>query len=323
MPLYVLTAEMLAINIRNNPRIRDIAVPDSPEEVKLSQYADDTTFLLRDDSSITATFNTLALYEQASGAKINLAKCKGVWSSAFIHRTNQLLDFNWYNDFIPDKILGLFFGNIDCTRQNLKPRIRTITNTIAAWKHRDLSFKGRALVINGLLTSTLWYTVTTLHIPAWAISKIETAIYDFFWNYKRPLTTCDLIALPLSQGRFNVHRIQTKLYGLQLNTLCHLLDPENAHWKHFTSHFLRLNNLRLGKLTLALQFQSRNNDLTIPAFHNMLLTAWIKQQHHRTRIQPPTTLAAILNEPLFHYGLITSDTGTSTTLIGLQQTSHK
>ena len=232
------------------------------------------------------------------------------WSGAFIYRTNQLLDFNWYKDFIPDKILGLFIGNIDCTRQNLKPRIRSITKTIAAWKHRDLIFKGRYLVINGLLTSTLWYTVTTLHIPAWAISEIETAIYDFFWNYKRPLTTCTLIALPLSQGRFNVHRIQTKLYALRLNTLCHLLDPEPAHWKHFTSHFLQLNNLRLGKLTLALQFQSRNIDPTISKFHNKLLTAWIKQQPHRTRIQPPSTLAAILNEPLFYYGLITSDTGT-------------
>ena len=185
----------------------------------------------------------------------NLAKCKRLWSGTLIHGTDQLLNFNWYNHFIPDKILGLYFGNTDCTRQSLEPCIRIITNTIDAWKHRDLSFKCRVLVINGLLTSTHWCTVTTLHIPAWAISEIETAIYDFYWNYKNPLTTHDLITLPLSQGGLNVHRIQTKLFALRLNTLHCLLDPEPAHWKQFTSHFLSLNNLRLGKLNLVLQFQ--------------------------------------------------------------------
>ena len=307
MPLYVLTAEILAQNIRNNPTIKGVALPDSRGEVKLSQYADDTTFLLRNDTSITNTFNTLSLYERASGAKINLTKCKGLWSGALIHRTDQILNFSWYTDFIPEKILGLYFGNIDCTRLNLEPRIRTITNTIAAWKHRDLSFKGRALVINGLLTSTLWYTVTSLHIPAWAITELETAIYNFFWNYKRPLTTRDLLALPLSQGGFNIHRIQTKLYALRLNTLRRLLDPEPAHWKHFTAHFLRLTNLRLGKLTLALQFQLRDIEPTIPKFHKELLTAWLKHQPLHTRTQLPTTLPSILNEPLFRNGLITQD----------------
>ena len=45
-------------------------------QVKLSQYADDTTFTLRDDTSIQETFHILSLYESASGAKINLQNAK-------------------------------------------------------------------------------------------------------------------------------------------------------------------------------------------------------------------------------------------------------
>ena len=56
MPLYVLTAETMAINIRNNPNIHGILSPQSEMEVKLSQFADDTTLLLTDESSITETF---------------------------------------------------------------------------------------------------------------------------------------------------------------------------------------------------------------------------------------------------------------------------
>ena len=59
MPLYVLTAETMACNIRQNPRIHGLRPPDSEAEVKFSQFADDTTLLLTDEQSIIETFNTL------------------------------------------------------------------------------------------------------------------------------------------------------------------------------------------------------------------------------------------------------------------------
>jgi len=165
MPLYILNAEILALHIRANKLIRGLRRPDSQHEVNLSQYADDTSLLLRDEESIHTTFQTLDKYEQASGAKINRDKCKGLWCGSLRHRTDNPLNFDWFNDFIPEKILGTFFGNVDCTQRNLEPRIQKISNTIAAWSHRELSFKGKALVINGLLTSTLWYTATSNPMP--------------------------------------------------------------------------------------------------------------------------------------------------------------
>lgn len=52
MPLYVLTAETMPSNIRANPRIHGIRPPDPEEELKLSQYADDTTLLFSDDEPL-------------------------------------------------------------------------------------------------------------------------------------------------------------------------------------------------------------------------------------------------------------------------------
>ena len=150
MPLYILTTEILATHIRLSPNIRGLKTPDQQHEVKLSQHADDTSLLLRDDESINSTFKCLNQYERASGAKINRDKCKGLWSGSLKHRLDHPLNFDWYNDFIPDPILGTFFGNVDCIQRNLHPRIQKIKNTIAAWNHRELSYKGKALVINGL-----------------------------------------------------------------------------------------------------------------------------------------------------------------------------
>lgn len=229
MPLYILTAELLATHIRANPAIKGIRPPQATSDVKLSQCADDTSLLLHDTASIGHTFDTLRLYERASGAKINRKKCKGLRAGSLKHRSDSIYDFDWYNDYIPDKILGHIFGNVDCTQYNLEPRIQKMKNTIEAWRHRELSYKGKALIINGLLTSTLWYTATSSHFPKWAITVMEQAIYNFFWDYKYPLTTHEILALPTSEGGHNIHRLAPKIEALRLNTLHRLLNPEPVH----------------------------------------------------------------------------------------------
>lgn len=147
--------------------------------------------------SINEAFTTFDLYECISGAKINKEKCKRFWCGVFRERTDQLHGFEWLNDYIPKKILGLFFGNVDCTKMNWEVKYKKVNNIIAAWHHRELSYKGKALVVNGLLASTLLYNATSLPMPAWVISLIEKALYDFFWNYKRHLTTKDIPSPPL------------------------------------------------------------------------------------------------------------------------------
>lgn len=141
MPLYVLTAEIMAIQTRSNPNICGIFPPNGKEETKLSQYVGNTNFILSDANSIYNmynTFKTLKPYEQASCTKINDSKCKGLWSGSFRHCTQQL-SFEWFNDCFPDPILGTNFGNIDCTRKNIDHRLKSIRSTISAWKHREPS----------------------------------------------------------------------------------------------------------------------------------------------------------------------------------------
>ena len=88
----------MALNILSNPGIHGVKPPGSENEVKLSQFADDTTLLLTDEQSIAETFRVFDRYELASGAKINQSKCKGLWSGAFSRRTDQLHGFEWFKD---------------------------------------------------------------------------------------------------------------------------------------------------------------------------------------------------------------------------------
>ena len=76
--LFILCAEILGIMTRNNMNISDIIINDN--EHKLSQYADDTLFLLDGTSkSLNATLNVLYEYSQFSCLKVNFEKTHAVW----------------------------------------------------------------------------------------------------------------------------------------------------------------------------------------------------------------------------------------------------
>ena len=131
--------------------------------------------------------------------------------------------------------------------------------------------------------------------------------HNFFWDYKKPLTTRDILALPLSEGGFNIHRIQTKIQALRLNTLRRLISPEPAHWKHFTAYFLRLQHLQLGLHTLTLDYKPQDIHPSISAYHRELLIAWNKHGPLKHRILDPVSLADILQESIFLNPLIKLD----------------
>lgn len=75
--LYVLVSETLARAIISDPAIDDFPMVDGTHK-KLCQYADDTSLLVCSDQSLLSVFALFDRYERASGAKLNIAKSKGL-----------------------------------------------------------------------------------------------------------------------------------------------------------------------------------------------------------------------------------------------------
>ena len=87
--LYVLVSEVLAANIRSNPRIIGLSLPGAPVSFSpISQYADDTSLILCSDDSIVAALETYDLFEKGSGAKLNQSKSKGLWLGSWSGRSD-------------------------------------------------------------------------------------------------------------------------------------------------------------------------------------------------------------------------------------------
>ena len=76
--LFVLSVEVLAKAIRENKSIKGIFV--NSKEIKLSQYADDTTLILDSTKeSLRGSLKTLDDFYEVSGLKLNDKKTEALW----------------------------------------------------------------------------------------------------------------------------------------------------------------------------------------------------------------------------------------------------
>ena len=70
--LFILTVEILAIEIRNNINIHGLQTHN--KEIKITLLADDTTLFLKDITSLQTVLNIMQMFRQCSGLKINQSK---------------------------------------------------------------------------------------------------------------------------------------------------------------------------------------------------------------------------------------------------------
>ena len=107
--LFVIAIEVLAQKIRRSKMINGIEIEYSgSQEIKLSQYADDTTALLSDSESVMQLFELLGLFERCSGLKINESKSELLWLGSWRHRRDKILNLLIIEE--PVYALGVHFA---------------------------------------------------------------------------------------------------------------------------------------------------------------------------------------------------------------------
>jgi hypothetical protein len=50
------------------------------------------------------------------------------------------------------------------------------------WLLPHMSYRGRVLIINNLVASTLWHRLKCLEPPAGLLQKVQAVIFNFFWD---------------------------------------------------------------------------------------------------------------------------------------------
>ena len=137
--LYILIAEVVAISVRSDPKIKGIPVHSIIH--KISQYVDDTSLTVAGDESVGRLAYHLDLYEKALVAKVNRDKCERLWLGSNQNRADKPLGFKWQTDKI--NVLGIHIGNTALSHTIWDDKIDEFIRTLNLWKMRDLSLKGK------------------------------------------------------------------------------------------------------------------------------------------------------------------------------------
>ena len=59
-------------------------------------------------------------------------------------------------------------------------RSELASHALNSWRQHSLSYHGKALVINALAPSRIWYVASLIPIPPWVISELNSLVFKFF-----------------------------------------------------------------------------------------------------------------------------------------------
>ena len=183
--LFILSVEVLANAICQKKEIHGITVKD--KEIKLSQYADDTTFILDgSEESLLESLKTIDYFGNISGLRLNSKRQKlcGL-VQARIGILNPVLK-KTSNGRKKVRALGVWLStDPDVTISlNYKDKTEKMKLILGCWKLCRLGLLGKIAVLKSLIASQLVYIFSPLKTNHTAIKDINVMFHNFLWNDK-------------------------------------------------------------------------------------------------------------------------------------------
>lgn len=234
--LFILSAEVLAMAIRKNTNIKGISVNNV--EIKLSQYADDTTLIL--DGSRESLFSSLAMlddFSKVSGLRLNDKKTEALWIGASVGNDKILLsgkELKWPKDKV--KSLGLWISTDPelSASLNYNEKLEKVKEILRCWKYRRLTLLGKITVIKSLVVSQLVYLLSPLRSNYRVLNEINDLLYTFLWNGKGDKIKRKVMINDFGDGGLKMIDISSFNKSLKMTWIKKYLDNNNkGKWKIF------------------------------------------------------------------------------------------
>lgn len=271
--LYSLVIEPLLCKLREKLTGLEIKTLDFKSTVKLSAYADDVTVLIRNNEDVRVLKEVLECYSKASSANVNWEKSDALWCGRDFNSPILPCGLKWGKEGF--KYLGVFLGTDEYKKKNWEGLKEKVCARLCHWKWLipQLSYRGRVLVCNNLVASSLWHKMMILDPPEDMVKIIQQLLVDFFWTGQHWLKAATLY-LPLQEGGQGLVDIMSRVKAFRLQTTQRLLYGENVSWAGVACAILR----RAGQMGLDRHlFLMDTNKLDLSGltpFYRSMLRSW-------------------------------------------------
>ena len=232
--IFILCAEILAIRIRNNKKIKGINVENYP--ILMSQYADDTSLILDgSETSLQEAITELNNFAKISGLKINIDKTQVVWIGSKRFSEDKFfpeLKLVWGKSKFT--LLGIEFStNLhEIPKINFDKKLIKLKALVKTWSKRNITPLGRIHIIKSLLISQFNHLFISLPNPDDSfLNKVNTILFNFLWNSKTDKVKRDVITQSYDQGGIKMINLKAFLYSLKLSWFKRLFQT-TAKWQN-------------------------------------------------------------------------------------------
>ena len=154
-------------------------------EIKLTAYADDASYFLRDKYSAENLLQKIELFSKISGLEVNRSKSECLLLSFEIdlgeNSSGTFLGIPIVENL---KILGHFHGKnqLVCNYHNFYCKLEKIKKMFSIWKQRNLTLMGKNLLINSLSSSLFIFNAQIEFPPEDFVKLVEKLHKQFLWD---------------------------------------------------------------------------------------------------------------------------------------------
>ena len=306
--LFVLGIELLSRSIKSDPTIKGIQV--NKHELKISQYADDTTVFVRDLQSVTSLLKLLNEFNECSGLEINNTKTEAMWLGEWKDKTDEPFGFKWPKE--PINALGVFFSynHASADELNFGEKILNLEKTLNTWKRRNLTLYGKINIVKTLGISKLIYSASVLPVPDHYIQEINKLIFDFIWAGKPPKIKRNTLIGKIKDGGLKMCDFKIMEKALKIAWVNRIQDDSQASWKIIPDQLLHKH----GSLAFLTKCNFPTNILDheekLPTFYKKMLDYWCEfktatgldcKTHPKNELLWNNRKILVENKPVFYH----------------------
>lgn len=282
--LFILVVEILAQIIRDDLEIRGFYIQN--EEIKIIQYADDTSGCLADLKSGEKFLSQIETFGKFSGLKLNREKTEGMWLGSFRFRNDSPLGISWTNK--PIRILGVYLSYDDEANDemNFENKLKKCKLIMAMWKGRNLTLFGRVLIIKTFIISQFLFVGSAIIFPMKYQTRLNKMVNDFIWGGKKPKLKKEVLYMTKDLGGLGLPNINSMVKTSLLKWVNKYQCKGEHSWKFFFREYMQLYDIKLDILLQSnydTKYFSKRN--IMPMFYISVLEAWEKYGNTESKEQ--------------------------------------
>uniref|UniRef100_A0A3P9IPY3 Reverse transcriptase domain-containing protein n=1 Tax=Oryzias latipes TaxID=8090 RepID=A0A3P9IPY3_ORYLA len=265
--IFILCTQLLAYLILNNPNFQGIKVFDF--EFRLSQFADDTVFFLKDKNMVMEALQIISIFSKASGLQLNLQKCELL--PLFSCLEKEMFSIPVKHEV---KYLGIKLIRDEKEREeiNIMEKLNQMQKSFNHWLIRDLTIFGRNLLSKSEGISKLIYPCQSLYINPKNVKKINSVIFKFIWRNKTHYIRKSQLIKEYNLGGIKTTDFESMIGTFRIKWLKDFMANPDSIWFHIPKNIFN----KVGGLDFLLRcdFEISKLPIKISEFHKQVLFHW-------------------------------------------------